>query len=359
MLRLRGVGWLVLAAVAVAANCRQDPGGPSGPRLEITGIVTESDGRPIAGASVSAVCGSRGGVQTTDADGRFAITLSLVTTCGTVEFHATALLHVFKVQRMAAVGPTMAVTITLERNPDVGNSGGDTIRSTLATTDPPRYVGEAYESDYLFNATGFNYDTSAGAVVVEMTYASTGNAKLTMYAAAGTRTSASTALRQSIVLPAGVKDTLLVGQAFDGGRLAQDVAFALTSRPATPQEELPQANLEITSFVPGPYDPAYTFHPALTVRETGGAADAVIQSIEFYSAPEAPRTTFKPDDCFPNPTVRAGQTWTMDSPSTACRTFSSNVLPGTLTVTVHFADAMGRAGAVSASSSTGSSSGAR
>ena len=359
MLRLRGVGWLVLATAAVAANCGQDSDGPSGPKLAITGIVTESDGRPIAGASVSAVCGSRGALQTTDADGRFALTLSNVTPCGTVEFHATASLHVFKVQRIVVDGSTMAVAITLERNPDVGASGGDTIRSTLATTDPPRYVGEAYDSDYLFNATGFNYDTSAGAIVIEMTYAPTGNAKLTMYATAGTRTSASTAPRQSIVLPAGVKDTLLVGQALDGGRLAQDVAFVLTSRPATPQEELPQANLEITSFVPGPYDPPYTFHPALTVRETGGVADAVIRSIEFYSAPDAPRTTFTPEDCFPNPTVRAGQTWTMESPSASCHTFASNVLPGTLSVTVHFADAMGRSGAVSASASTGSASGGR
>lgn len=230
-----------LAAAALTLGCGKSPTGPGGAgsatALAITGAVLDSDGTPIAGAWVSAVAGLKGSLQTPDAAGRFAMTIDPVTPGETVEFHASAPFHVLKVQRDVASGSTMVEAISLEKNPDLGI--GASLQSSLSPTDPPRYVGEDYESDYLFNSTGFNYDTTSGPMVVELTYASVGNARLTMWAASGTLKSGSTDQNQSIVLPAGTKDTLLVGQPLDAGRLNAEVNFTLTTRPAT-SEDLPR-----------------------------------------------------------------------------------------------------------------------
>jgi hypothetical protein len=169
-----------------------------------------------------------GSSTTTDVAGNF--TLESASPSGGIWISATKDGYVAR-QVVCCADNTQLVTIKLPpllRLPIEGSTS-----SELRATDPPDYVGEAYESDYSYNTRYFAFTTPATAeVIVEAGWEQSEDSTLEMWAFGGTLVSERTGAGALIHLPGGSSGVLLVGRPYSAGRLrqSQSVAFTLRTR---------------------------------------------------------------------------------------------------------------------------------
>ena len=200
--------------------------------VRFSGTVISSDGQPVAGAAITGQVSGLGTVRTTTTDANGQFTLPDLVTNASQSVIIGAEKGGF-VGWAATYSPTEAgaVSVSVRLQSLVRVVIGGSLTETLAPTDRSTYVGEAYDSDYAWNAQFFGYDAPADAnVEIVLTQVGAGNAALQMWAANGAIVSRSAPDGQHIVLPRGTAGSLIVGQPWAQGKLSTPVTFTLTSR---------------------------------------------------------------------------------------------------------------------------------
>ena len=228
--------WCVIAVLSLsAAACGDSPSAPSaarevppppgttppdpGPRGQASGVVVDTEGRPIAGAHVSGT-----GVDTySDAGGAFGFSFPMTT--WKVGFVAAG----YETGERGWMRGLSDVTlhVVLQRTVVVGVGGQVTL--DLTNDDLPYYVGEAYDSDYcgpckLVRISGL---AGTGRARVTLRWGAGDDPGLQLWASDGYNvTPAPPGEAATRVVEVGAQDWIYVGLPLGADRLPQQLANA-------------------------------------------------------------------------------------------------------------------------------------
>lgn len=203
-------------------------------KVSLVGRVTRADGTPMAGVFTSASVVSSNVKQVmsglTDADGRFSLGNIDLLSINQLMFSATAPGYAPFAQMLSPTSSTaLDIQVKLTAYARVPLQGS--LESLLQPTDPATYVGEPYDSAFLWQSQFFYFEAPADSDLdVALTWSPAGNAKLVMSASDAGGSWSQDGL-QRIVIPKGSTGRLFVGQSYDGGKLTQPVNFRLTGVP--------------------------------------------------------------------------------------------------------------------------------
>ena len=231
---------IVLACLTVAA-CPEDHGGAGEPKVGriwtpaapsaaptvvIRGTVQESSGEPIAGAQVVVTAGWVA-TAVSDIDGRFDLG-SLDVASRQVRFDVRKSGYLPQVAGATISSAVIDIPLKMRRLNALPIAGS--ITADLLPTDPPDYVGEAYESDYSPNTRYYTFNTQNAEVMVDLEWDHAAAPRLKMWALNGSLVSDASGTHEVLRLPFGEIGILLVGVPYPGVRLAAPVRFTLTVR---------------------------------------------------------------------------------------------------------------------------------